>query len=320
MKLNTCLYFLVTMLAMAACGEYDTSYVDCWKNPSIVDDNTYNAVAQEQWRDSVYSSSALRSRHRDSRLKILAIGNSFSNNATIYMPWLISRLEADSICIARITYNGSTLEQHWNFHVKDAPVYGMYYNEGGIWMTEDLATIDDALMVMDWDIITIQQGSASSGKFSTYQPWLDNLVRLFHEANPHALIAWHATWPYRTGCDHPGFAGYDNDSEKMYDAILDAAGKAAEGLDVTIPSTELIWRMRQSYPEVSDGFSQDGIHITDDHARFALATLWYEVLITPYTGHSPLSMSFFGPGLDADFLERALKIVGDLTGSAYYDQ
>lgn len=270
--------------------------------------------AKQPFDTCIIKDNPLWIRHHKSCHKILAIGNSFTINATSYMPWLVNRLNGDSICIARLTRSGCSLDMHWKSHQEDSPDYDFYYSDNGGWVLSDIKTIDEALLFFDWDIIVTQQASGWSGLYYTYQPALDNLVCLFREACPTARLAWHYTWAYTPWTQHSEFKNYDRDSEKMYNAIIDAGDKASENFDIRIPSATLIKRMREEYPEVENGFSEDGYHIVDDRALYALSSLWYEILVKPYFGRSSLDRSEFPSGVSAESVRKALDIIKDLTG------
>lgn len=259
-----------------------------------------------------FSNDPLNMRHRDTPLKILAIGNSFTHNATTYMPWFANLLSGDSVCVAKLARSSCSLEMHWQSHLEDTPDYQFYYSDGGKWVLSDLTRIDDALSVLDWDIIVIQQVSYLSGKYSSFQPTLDFLVDLFLAHNPHARIAWHSTWAYKDGASHSGFAMYGNDAERMYREIMEASALVGEILDIDIPSGTLIKRMREQYPEVEDQFSSDGHHITDSFACYALSSLWYECLVRPVTGATSLNPPAYPNGIDPELLKRADAIIKDL--------
>lgn len=253
-------------------------------------------------------------RHEGANLKILAIGNSFTINAATYLPWLVDGLNGDSVCVARLTQSGCSLSMHWDNHVDNKPNYDFYYSGAGSWTLSEIKTIDAALMALDWDVIVIQQQSGLSGVFSSYYP-LPGLVALFRETNPNAKIAWHYTWPYREGTNHGDFSRYDENPQKMYEAILDAGDKASEDLDIKIPAATLIWEMRQQYPEVEDKFSEDGYHISNDMALFALSTLWYESLVSPFMSTSSIDLPQYPEGIDSEQFAKAREIIRRLVGS-----
>lgn len=267
---SVCLF----MAALASCAE-EPEADDVDRHPLLVPtDSTF------------YKENPLWRRHKDAFLKILAIGNSYTNNATDYLPWLTARLNADSICMAKLTQSGCSLKLHWKNHAGNSHDYSFHYAEQGKWTGSDIKTIDEALTLLDWDIITIQQYSGWSGLYHTYQPYLDNLVWLFRQAAPDASLAWHYTWPYTRGSKSSDFKNYGSDPGRMYEAIMNAGDMASAGLDIRLPSATLVKRLREEFPEVDNGFSSDASHIDDWFARYALASMWYDVLVGPFCGTS----------------------------------
>lgn len=248
-------------------------------------------------------------RHHDSALKILAIGNSFTINACHYLPMLIDELDGDSICIARLTRSGCSLSQHWESHISGTPDYDLYYSDGGQWVKSETKVFDDALCLLDWDIIITQQASYLSGIWSSYLPYIDYLQRLFRELHPGVKLGWHYTWAYRPGTQHDGFANYDRDSEKMHNAIIEAGDLASEGMEYKIHSATLIHDMRKAYPEVENQFSEDGYHISDPTALLALTMLWHDTLIEPTNGVSSIADPVYPADVNPESFLRALDIL-----------
>lgn len=290
------------MLGAVACGDEREPWM-----PVYLQGNHRQNASVYEYKDPSWR------RHHNSSLKILAIGNSFTINATTYLPLLLNNLNNDSICIARLTRSGCSLKMHWNNYETNSPDYDFYYSDQGKWRLSEIKTINEALRLFDWDIITIQQVSGYAGVYKSFQPYLDNLVGVFHAGNPDAKLAWHYTWAYTPWTKHPDFSQYDCDSEKMYESIIDACDKASANFDIKIPSATLIKRMREEYPEVENGFSEDGYHIVDDRALYALSTLWYEVLVRPYCGLSGLENTQLPYNVSAETMQRAFDIIKDLT-------
>lgn len=288
----------ILLFALVACGndEPDAPYVPIYE-PSD---------------SSIYSNEPLWRRHQASPYKVLAIGNSFTINAATYLPWLIDTLNEDSICVARLTRSGCSLEMHWTSHVDNTPDYDFYFSDKGEWKLSDVKTIDEALLIFDWDVIVLQQVSGWAGLYRTYQPYLDNLVSLIREANPSALIAWHYTWAYTPWTQNPEFKNYGRDAEKMYAAIMEVGDKVSESFDLRINSATLIKRMREEFPEVTNGFSEDGYHIVDPRALYALSSLWYEILISPFSGISSLDLISCPIEVDAEGLDKVKNIIKSL--------
>lgn len=296
--LNISIALWAIALALTSCGgEPEVVYTPAVERP----DSAF-LTATRLWQT-----------HRDTPLKILCIGNSFTHNATTYMPWLINRLNGDSICITMLTRSGCTLRMHWENHASNTADYEFHYSERGHWeKSDDVKTIDLALNFFNWDIITLQQASGYSGLYDSYQPYLDNLVRLFKESDPNALLAWHYTWAYTSWTEHSAFKNYEYNPRKMYEAIMEAGDRASEGFDISLHSATLIKKLREAFPEVKNGFSEDGYHISDKFALYALSALWYEVLVGPICGTSCRSMTDPPSEFEGYDIKRIDKIITEI--------
>ena len=271
---------------------------------------SYNMVDKE--------SQPIYKRHKDTPLKILAIGNSFTNCAIHYLPPLINKLEGDSVCIAKLVKSSASLSMHWNSHISNSADYDLYYSDGGTYKETDIKSIDEALTILDWDIIVVQQVSGLSGIYSSYEPYIHYLLDLFRESNPGVLTAWQCTWAYMPGTIHSDFFRYEYDSERMYAAIIGACSRVSSYVDIVIPSAVAIRRLREAFPEVEDGFTVDGYHLDlTGLAGITLSSLWHECLIAPYTGVSSTDRrQYFNSGkIENSDTDKALDIVADIMRS-----
>ena len=123
-------------------------------------------------------------------MKILTIGNSFSQNSTKFLPQICEEANFD-LTIGRCVIGGCSLERHWNNAKDDVPGYNAAgYGEG--------VTLKQMLEADKWDIVTMQQASHFSWRNLTFYPYFDNLVAFVREHAPQAEIVIHQTWAYRT--------------------------------------------------------------------------------------------------------------------------
>lgn len=264
-----------------------------------------------EWPQYTVIDDPLWIRHHDSSLKILSIGNSFTSNATEYLPYFFNILNDDSVCIATLTFPGCSLRRHWANHCDNLEVYTLVYSDSGEWLQSEVKTLDDAIALLDWDVITLQQDSGNSGDYATYQPHLENLRNLIRVINPKCKIVWHMTWSYTSDSLYKEFSRYDYDWEKMYDAILDAGSKASGYCDAIINSATLIKDMREAFPDIIDGFSSDGRHVDDATAQYALSKLWYESLVAPITGITCMDITDYPFGVNAELMHKTDSIISD---------
>ncbi len=298
-------YLNVLLMLVVVCSNDDIAQLSV---PDVgLENMTY--ISLESQLPATRIDDPLWIRHHDTSLKILAIGNSYTYNATAFMPYLFNALNKDSVCLAMLTRAGCTLDRHWTNHSQNLEKYTLVYSDRGEWMQSLVKTIDDAVFMLDWDIITLQQDSRNSGFYSTYQPYLNDLVNFFRSAVPNADIVWHLTWSYPPNSLYEEFWRYDYDWKKMYDAIIDAGSQASEYCDYNINSATLVKEMRETFQEVTDGFSSDGTHVTDDTAQYAISSLWYEMLVAPKVRVSCLDRLKYPRGVNADFMPKTDSII-----------
>ena len=140
---------------------------------------------------------AASAQNNDGVLRILAIGNSFSNDATEYLPALLGNMDVKDVEVARLYVGGCSLQRHMEFYNKEEAAYQFYTSKAGVnkWeKAEELVTLQYALQLGEWDIITMQQASGDSGIYDSYKTYLPQLIAAVKKAQPNARLAWHMTW------------------------------------------------------------------------------------------------------------------------------
>ena len=166
-------------------------------------------------------------------LKVLAIGNSFSVCVTRNLPQVVASVPGNRIILTSAQIGGCSLERHWNEWSKaeQDPKYTPYSV-----VVIDSAAIDSKITrkgnVNDlpknnkYDIITIQQNSANSWKYETYQPFAGKLIEVIKKYQPQAEIIIQQTWSYR--CDAVGLKKWKFDNTVMYNKLEAAYAKLAK--------------------------------------------------------------------------------------------
>ena len=223
-------------------------------------------------------------------LRILAIGNSFSDDGMEHLPALLEDLGIKNVELARLYRGGCSLDRHLRYYETDADVYRFWHSKAGEnkWEREDKYTMDRALKMGEWDIITLQQSSPKSGFYNTYWPYLDSLIAIIREYQPKADLAWHLTWSYSSGSNHAEYFKYDHDMVKMYDFIRGAVRQMLydeeDTFEYVIPSGIAVQIFRHT--ELNNApldLTRDGYHMDYGMGRYLLAITWYQSLICPYT-------------------------------------
>ena len=145
------------------------------------------------------------------------------HNECITYDDLAKELGIEEIVVGKLYRGSCSIDRHWT----DAQAGNSYerfdLNLGDGWVryTGSQATLNYALALYDWDIITMQQVSSTSGVPSSLGN-LQNLIDYVNarKTNPNAKLYWHMTWAYSQFTTHSGFANYANDQMTMYNAIV----------------------------------------------------------------------------------------------------
>ncbi len=213
-------------------------------------------------------------------LKILAIGNSFSEDATAYLKQIAAAGGKD-IFVYNMHIGGCSLERHINELNSESKAYTLAINGNNV----RSAILSEEVKAYDWDIVTVQQVSHCSGQWVTYEPYITELVDFIRKYNPNAKIYFHKTWAYEYNSTHGGFVKYDNDQKKMHDCITECSIKAAELIKAEgiIPSGDVINELRKlplfDTPNGGQTLCRDGFHMHYIYGRYAVAATWYETLL-----------------------------------------
>ncbi len=211
-------------------------------------------------------------------IKILAIGNSFSVDATEYLWSILHDAGFEEIIIGNLYYPGCSLDMHYQNSLTDsrAYIYEFFYkNTSGKWEATPNGKLDDALAEEEWDAVTMQQASGYSGEEASYSR-LGSLYAYVKSRVPKSCkFYWHMTWAYQQDTDHPEFPKYDSDQMTMYNAVCNAvkAKVIPTGyFEAVIPSGTAVQNLRTSY--FGDTLTRDGYHMSYEHGRYLTSLAW----------------------------------------------
>lgn len=229
---------------------------------------------------SVLTVSVAYARQNDT-LRVLAIGNSFSEDAVEDHLYSLAANEGVTLIIGNMYIGGCSLERHAGNMKGDKPAY--HYREvsaDGKKTAVPEFTLAKALIDEDWDYISLQQSSPLSGKKETYFPYLQELVDYISTECPDAEIIFHMTWAYDPETGHHAFPDYDCDQVKMYEAILSSVEYAVDkaGIERVIPAGTAIQNARTTVLEDKVN-KPDGYHLSVPHGRYIAGCVWCEYLL-----------------------------------------
>ncbi|MDR0891049.1 MAG: DUF4886 domain-containing protein [Mediterranea sp.] len=211
-------------------------------------------------------------------VKILAIGNSFSQDAVEQNLHELAAADGFTTIIGNMYIGGCSLERHVKNVRGNLPAYA--YRKIGVdgrLVETPHETLEKALADEDWDYVSLQQVSGFSGKFETFRASLPELVAYVKAHLPkHTKLMLHQTWAYASNSTHADFPRYHRNQLEMYHAIVDAVKRAAkmEKIKIIIPSGTAIQNARTS--SLGDHLNRDGYHLNLGVGRYTAACTWFE--------------------------------------------
>lgn len=217
-------------------------------------------------------------------IKILCIGNSFSQD-TVYYLYDIANSAGINIIIGNLYSSGCSLERHYTYALNNEKAYSYYKWTSPDMITEEDQTMSEAVLDEEWDYITFQQASEYSGIYSTYQPYLNYLIAYVKgmALNPDVKLALNMTWAYSHNSTNNGFSRYSRDQKIMYDSIINAYKQAAydTGIDILIPCGTAIQNARtnKNLKAVGNELTSDGYHLDLGMGRYIAGLTLFETII-----------------------------------------
>ena len=250
-------------------------------------------------------------------VRLLATGNSFSRNATQFLPDIV-KAGGDTLTLRQISLSGAPIEVHW----RNAAAF----QQGE---TNAAARAWAALKAEKWDFVTFQQSSMNSFKIETYRPFAKQLHDFIKTQAPTAEVVIHETWAYRE--DDPlfnkEFSPHDM-YRQLHTAYITIAGELScriipVGDAFQNARADAAWKgvfpdpnfdyknskppalpdqthsLNVGYSWKSDKNGKVSLALDAHHAstagRYLAAAVWYEFLF----GHSVVGNPFTPPELSA---------------------
>ena len=229
-------------------------------------------------------------------VRILAIGNSFSQDAVEQYLHELAEAEGISTIIGNMFIGGCSLERHVKNARDNAPAYA-YRKIGtdGKKREKGKMSLEAVLADEAWDYVSLQQASPFSGMYETYEASLPELIEYVKARLPKKTkLMLHQTWAYASTSKHSGFKNYNCNQLTMYQAIADAVKKAAKAnkIKIVIPSGTAIQNARTSF--IGDHLNRDGYHLDVKIGRYTAACTWFERIFK----HNVIGNPYAPEGLD----------------------
>lgn len=249
-------------------------------------------------------------------IKILAIGNSFSEDSMEYLYGILQDLGYKEIVLGNMYTGGCSLATHAkNIEHKEKGYYSTYHeNTNGKWTHDSNSpTLVKTINKYDWDYVSIQQVSGDSGRPETFEPYLTTVIDYVKEKCPNAEIMWNMTWAYPEGSDYSSFKNYGYDQMTMYNAILSTTKSLIlprEEISFVIPTGTAVQNARTSFITESQ-LHRDNLHLSNDIGRFLAAMMWARQI----TGMSVANVTY-NPAVNK-INEQIMTVIKESVENAY---
>ncbi len=247
---------------------------------------------------------------RKDSLRILDIGNSYTEDVTAFLPQVVKAngVDVSTVALYRAVRGMGSFKTWYDcYHDNDNVVYKIVKVLGGIdvnALTGDFGPGDggafrELLQKNKWDVIMLHQAS-------TYAPYYDEwftqgnggylaeLLSLLKELQPQALIGFyvvHSYWSdYASNKEHSSFARWQLTVNSV-DMLVE------KGLcDIVMPYGTAIENLRLSSFNNDYDLTRDGTHLEYGLARYAAACCYYETIFEPRYGVSMVGQTFHWDG------------------------
>ncbi len=244
-----------------------------------MDNNARDLVMQRYTQDTSWNGNSF---------KLLAIGNSFSEDSMTYLYNIAKDQGFEDVKIAIVYRGNTTLKNHYDWASANAAEYTYkYYNaEKQGWDETPNYTILEGIKAEEWDMISLQQNSTYAGLPSYFDTVLDYLEEYIHKnkTNPDCKLAYNVTWAYPAHSTHEGFAKYNNNQFFMYNSICEAAYQRIYSsckFNMVFPTGTAIQNARSSF--IGDNLNRDEHHLNTLGRYVAACTLFRTISGQPLT-------------------------------------
>lgn len=238
-------------------------------------------------------------------LKILSVGNSFSVDTMEHTAGILKSLGVSEFKLGNLYIGGCSVRRHFENITKDLPLYEYFVNTGDGWTSTLDHSIREIIQSDDWDIISIQHGTAdgSCNSESIYFDRLEELVAHIKALAPRAKIAFNMTWVGEPYHQHHEIVANGGDTMRLYQKIARVMRETVQptaGLDVLSPTGTAIQNARTVIPFE---LTRDGYHLSLGLGRYIAGLTFVKAL----TGMDIDGVSFMPEGVDEPLRQIAVK-------------
>lgn len=237
---------------------------------------------------------------------ILMIGNSFCMNYSDEL-YEMARTAGIRCRLTSLVVGACTLEMHGDYYAREIPAYTVItYDENG-YRTEEGKTMQYALGLADWDVISYQDGEryyrleGVESAMVHMEPHLTALVTAIRGRFPNAIHYFHQVWAYQVGYYRPEKSPFRviNSAAQavMHRDLRDMAVDACERHSLYRIPTGDAWTIARADRRVGDDLcTGDKEHDSEQTGgQYLNACVWLETLF---------GKSCMGNYIDSPYLTR----------------
>lgn len=225
----------------------------------------------------------LPSRMNQEPLKMLVIGNSWSENSTDDLGLILNDLGYKVDLNRTYLGNASLRDYSNNLTTCDSVLtYSTWQDDKWI-KRECKLSLDDVIAMKEWDVITLQQRSKKSVSYTTYQPYLNVLLNKINNLDVVPLVYYHVTWSYPQHTDSNKFPADSMNTDSMCEEIIKTWSRICNETnnDNVILNAPVIQQSRRIEGiDVSQFDTEDGLHLSE--GKYAAACAWASTFIQTY--------------------------------------
>ena len=236
---------------------------------SVESDRSYNSPTFKNNPFPIYKST----------LKVLAIGNSFTDDPTAYLDDLVisSGIDRTKLCLYVCVIGGSSL-QTWSEKYNSNETVEITRKVGLASVSTTSGTLKQ-IFSQDWHIVVLNQLSSLAINYGSLNPHFKNLRSFIRQdcTNQKVCMAWQSVWSYyKDYTDNPkGIIGWSD----LCSVTKEQINK--DGVDIIIPTGTAIQNARGSSLNTVHDITRDGHHLAFGIGRYIAACTWFQTLFSP---------------------------------------
>ena len=228
----------------------------------------WGACAKDN-ENPVWDSSLVEDTKEKTDYHVLVIGNSLSNDAFGYTPFLLQELcPAKKIYLTILYRSSTTLKTHWEYLESHVNKHTKEYCDqtASCWTYQDEVFPSDVISSSHWDLVILQQSSVKAFSFDETQPYVHLFANYFKSLSKDTRVAYIIGQSRVKYSQSSGLS--DKTMEEIWTMQSDVARRLLEEgeVDYIIPCGTAIQNARETRLDVLGAgghLTYDGTHLQE---------------------------------------------------------